>query len=291
MMSPIALAPLAVAVVLVLVVTTVHRRLPPVRAARMLAATLAVTVAAAAPTLWLVSLGFLAHTPLIGGGLRWCASVFEPHQRVPTALGLPVVAISAVGLIRSWRVVRTHRRLRHDDPGAVTVLPAAEVFAYALPGAGGRIVVSRALVELLDDEEQAIVVAHERAHTDNRHDRYLLLGQLADAFLPPLRPLTRRLRFSLERWADDAAASSCGDRAQVARTLAKVALRGAGATPALGFVGLGVGARVEVLLSDPLPAPRRALLVSLWVSIIAAAALAVVQLHDLTGLIAALCPG
>ena len=87
----------------------------------------------------------------------------------------------------------------------------------------------------------------QRAHAEHRHDRYLTIARGAEAVLPLIRLLTRRLEFSLERWADDAAVRAVnGDRLLVARTIAKVALLPNRRTShALGFAGLGEAARAE----------------------------------------------
>ena len=153
-------------------------------------------------------------------------------------------------------------------------------------------VLSSGLVELLDDDEQRVVLAHEGAHANHRHDRYLLVAQLAAATIPVLRPLTSRLQFSLERWADEVAVEVCGDRRFVAHTLGKVALHSVTPVGALSFAGLGVPARVSALLSAPAPAPRVPLLIGLWSAIAVTGALAAFQVHHLASLVTpALCPG
>ena len=66
-MFPYFLLPLTVAVGLAMVVTATHRRLPPAVAARTVTITLAVVAAAAVPTVWIVSLGYVAHFSVLGG--------------------------------------------------------------------------------------------------------------------------------------------------------------------------------------------------------------------------------
>ena len=157
-------------------------------AARTLVTATAVIVAAGLPTLWVLSLAFLAHVPVLGHGLRWCAEAFGAHQRVPAWAGVSALVVSSFGAARAVRVLRTQRRLRQDRAGAPQVIDNPEAFAFTLPGTGGQIVLSNGLVQLLDDDERDIVVAHERAHASFRHDRYVLAAQLANALLPPLRP-------------------------------------------------------------------------------------------------------
>jgi hypothetical protein len=110
--------------------------------------------------------------------------------------------------------------------------------------------------------------------------------------VPFLRPLSSRLRFSLERWADEAAVvANDGDRRLVARTLGKVALNTMSPAMALGFGGVGVPARVAALLSPPVGRPAKVNLLGMWLAIGAVAVLGLYQLHHLAQLVAALCPG
>jgi Zn-dependent protease with chaperone function len=157
---------------------------------------------------------------------------------------------------------------------------------------------SSGLVALLGAEERAVVLAHERAHAHHRHDRYLYVASLATAFVPPLAALSARLRFSVERWADETAARACGDRRLVATTLGKVALHQHAhrhvhrhvRLPGAGFAGLGVPGRVKALLAPPVDLPGRPAVASLWVALAAVAAFSAYQLHHLEALVAALCP-
>jgi Zn-dependent protease with chaperone function len=284
------LLPLVVAMMLAVGVTTVHRRLPPVLAARAVTVTVIVVVGAAVPTLWIVGFGYLAHVSILGRGFAWCAEFFGIHDRVPAWAGLPALGVAIIGTVRVARVLSIYRRLRHDQPKAVEVVEHPQPFAFTLPGRGGHVVLSSGIVDLLDDDERAVVLAHEQAHARHRHDRYLLVVQLAAAAVPLLRPLTARAQFSLERWADEAAVDQCGNRRFVAETLGKVALHTIAPAGVLGFAGLGVTARVAALLSPPPAAPRPLVLMGLWVAIGLTGVLAAFQVHHLAGLVTTLCP-
>lgn len=284
--------PLFVALLLAFIVTTVHRVLPPVLSARVVATSEFVVVVAAVPTVLMIGLVYLTHLPALGKGFEWCATALGLHHRVPIWLGLPAVGLTVLAAVRVRRVVRSFRDLRFDGVGTVEVVDGDEPFAVTLPGRGGQIVLSRGLIDILDDCEQQVVLAHERTHARYRHDRYLLLAKTCSAALPLLRPLSSRLQFSLERWADESAVAACGDRRLVARTLAKVALHSSPQSVAvMGFVGLGVTARVAALLAPPLPAPHRSLLTAVWVWIGFTGLLGLIQIHHLIGLISTLCPG
>lgn len=283
------LLPLVTAALSAVFVTGTHRRLPPIVAARAIMVSLAAVALAAVPTLWIVTLGYFAHLPLLGGRLDWCAEALGVHHQVPTWLGVSALVVTVGGLLRIRVVLRSHRQLRHDNPGTVEITDHAAPFAFTLPGRGGQVVLSSGLVDMLDEAEQRVVLAHESAHARNRHDRYLLTALLIAALMPPLRPLAGRLRFSLERYADEVAVEQCGDRGFVARTLGKVALRGVTPAGALGFAGLGVPARVAALLSPPALALRSSARVALWGAITLTGALALFQIHHVVVLIAALC--
>ncbi len=270
-----------------------HRRVPPAVAARLLLATIVVGVLAVVPVALIVALSFVAHLPLFGGALAWCNDALGLHPDVPRWLGLIAVAFVTVGLVRASSVRRGWRRFHHERSHGVQVVESDELYAYTMPGPGGQIIVSTALVDQLDRKELAIVVNHERAHARFRHDRYVHVSELAVALLPPLRLLQRRLRFSLERWADEAAvAASCCERAAVARTVATVALSQA-PTPivATAVAGLGVAGRVEALLHPPRLHRARLWTLLNVTGIAAVTIVGVAQSHHLLPLIRSLCPG
>jgi beta-lactamase regulating signal transducer with metallopeptidase domain len=173
------------------------------------------------------------------------------------------------------------------------VIESAALFAYTLPGRGGQVVMSSGLVGELTPEELAVVLAHERAHALHRHDRHVLIADLANAVVPVVRPLQRRLVFALERWADETAVAITGaDRRMVAHTLARVALsHDVGPAPAVAFGGLGVAARVEALLDPPSLSRARLWVTVMSVGIGTVAAAGAVQVHHVVPLLVALCPG
>jgi hypothetical protein len=281
--------PLLLTLTVAAIATSAHRRLPPRLATRFVTIALVLVVVAALPTALMFALAFLAHTPLVGLGFRWCAEAFGIHDAVPAWVGVPSLALIGVGAARTVRLLRQHRALRLDDSRPIHIANSHKPYAVTLPGRAGQIVISTAMVDLLDDDEQRIVIAHERAHARYRHDRYLLTAELAAAALPPLRGLARRVNYSIERWADEAAAAMCGDRELVAVTLGKVALQTNPATVA-GFSGLGVASRMGALLQPPIPNPHRVHVVTLWSSLAVTAGCSVYQLHHLERLLTALCP-
>jgi hypothetical protein len=281
--------PLMVAIGIAAIATSAHRRLPPRLATRFVTVALVLVVLGALPTALVIALSFLAHAPVIGIGFQWCAQALGLHSSVPTWVGLPVVMLLAIGVVRSTRLLRQHRALRSDESLPIHIAHSHKPYAITLPGRAGQIVISTALVDLLDEDERRVVIAHEEAHARFRHDRYLLTAELAAAVLPPMRALARRVSYSIERWADETAATVCGDRQLVAVTLGKVALQTHPRTIA-GFAGLGVASRMSALLEPPVRRPHRLHVVMLWSSLAATAGFSLYQLHHLERLLTALCP-
>lgn len=267
----------------------VHRRLLPRVSAVVLAANVFwVTVVAVLGT-WFVALRYLTHVSWLADQLRWCSKVIGVHDQVPVWLGFPATCLALVGTLRFARFATVQKKVRSSALTGTSVVPTDEVFAYVLPGRNAATLISAGLLNRLTAEETRVVLAHEKAHADCRHDRYLTLARGADALVPLMRPLTKRLEFSLERWADDAAATAMlGDRRLVAHTIAKVALLMTGSSsPALAFSGLGEVARAQHLLEPTKPSP------SLTGIAVASSTLglgfALYQLHHLQGLINTLC--
>jgi hypothetical protein len=285
--------PLLSAVGIALWSTAVHRRVRPQVSAVLLTGAILGVAAAAVPTMTVLAVGFLAHLPYLGGGFEWCQLVLGIHASVNPWLGGAATVALLVGIIRVGLSVRAWRQHRCAESGGPALVDSDDWFAYALPGPGGRVAVSAGLVNALDGDELEVVLAHERGHATHRHDRHLLVAELAAAFVPPVEWLRRRLRFTLERWADEEAVAAVGgDRERVAFTLARVAL-GPGEAPrtVAAFNGLGVAARVEALLR---PQPLRN--EGIWSSTIGVGVMAVglsaaVQAHHVVGLLITLCPG
>ncbi|MFI6355219.1 M48 family metalloprotease [Streptomyces sp. NPDC050743] len=186
-----------------------------------------------------------------------------PYDGVAGRAAVPALALVAAAcartLLRHRRVTRRARRALAPLPGrTVAVLPDSTPYAYALPGGRGRIVVTTALLAGLAPAERRALFAHERAHLAARHHRHLLAAHLAARANPFLRPLRTAVVYTAERWADEEAARTVGDRRTVARAIGRAALLPAG-TPAPTLAALAatgpVPRRVAALLA-PVPAAR-----------------------------------
>ncbi|MEU7497967.1 M56 family metallopeptidase [Streptomyces griseofuscus] len=258
--------PLLVTVVLAVLAPRAARRLPPRAAARSLACAATVTALGWLGSLALLSFTGLAQIPEVAEQGHWSVAALRAADPVSLAvailgaLGLAAATGSlAVAAVRGTRHLRWARREAAALPGdtELAVLDDLVPQAFALPGAPGRIVVSRGILRCLGDDERAALLAHERAHLRGRHHLYLVLRRLTAAVTPLLRPLADAGGFVLERWADETAAAHVGSRTVVARAVGRAALAAAAAQdrPAPAATGGAVPQRVRALLGPP-PPPR-----------------------------------
>ncbi|MGH2590680.1 MAG: M56 family metallopeptidase [Actinomycetota bacterium] len=162
-----------------------------------------------------------------------------------------------VGSLRATRRARVlgepRRRLAHGE--RVYVLPVDIPEAYSVPGLRGQVVVTRGLLDALDEEERHAVLLHEEGHLRSRHHLLLSFARAARTSLSPL-PTGRAiagLEQAIEEAADEYAAARLGNPLPVATGLSKAAL--AGMSSPVGVLSLGSGqdvpARVRRLLEAP----------------------------------------
>ncbi|MDO0930008.1 M56 family metallopeptidase [Streptomyces sp. TG1A-8] len=238
------------------------RRLPPCPAAWALACVALVTVVGWLGSLALLAFTGLAQMPEVAEEGRWSVSALRAADpvhlviAVGSALALLIASVAlAAAAVRQARHVRWARRECARLPGdtELVVLDDDSPLAFALPGAPGRIVVSRGMLRCLADGEREALLAHERAHLRCGHHVFQTVWRLAAAANPLLRPLATAGDFVLKRWADEVAARA-GDRTVAARAVARAALastahssRGA----ALAATGGAVPQRVRALLAPP----------------------------------------
>jgi Zn-dependent protease with chaperone function len=296
-MSVVFYVPLLCALALAAGATEIARRASPKPGSVMLVA-VALTVALAAD----VALGVLVGARLLDAApvaslLGWRAERPDP---IPVPVAVSVVAAvclvaAAIVAWSDWRAasgaMRSVRALAGSAPvGEMIVVRSPAVLAHAVAGNRGRpdrIVVSDGMLRALDTDERRVLLAHERAHLRNRHDRYRRVIRLAARINPLLRPAIGAADLLLERWADEDAARAVGSRRLTARALARAALAGATPEPRYGHAGFAVqrvSARVDSLLdSVPSRGARLVLLLPAALGIIASLS-AVVAARDLSHL-------
>lgn len=234
----------------------------------------------------------VADVPGLGHWLGWCQALYPQDPVFARIIGLAAVGVLVVGAVR---VVRFGRRVRAESApwaGAapLEVISTDEPVAFAVPGKPGSVVVGSGLLGSLPSDERSALLAHERAHLDHGHHRYLRVAGLCAAAFPVLAPLTARVRYSTERWADESAAAEVGDRKVVARAIARVALMSHDrVSPSMAFTGRGTAGRVSALLDGP-PMHRIEVPVVLAVAAaVGATAGSSVQLHHLVTFVAQMC--
>ena len=256
--------PLLVSVFLAVLAPRAARRPAPRPAAWSLAC-----AALVAATGWLGSLALLAFTaiaqiPEVAEEGHWSAAVLRTQDPVSLAVAAVSALALAAGLVSLG--VSAVRQVRHTLwarrecgrlPGdlELAVLDDEVARAFALPGAPGRIVVSKGMLRCLGHAEREALLAHERAHLRGRHHHFQTVFRLAAAANPLLRPLAEAGGFVLERWADEEAAVRVGSRTVVARAVGRAVLAAAGTSrpAALAATGGAVPERVRALLAPPPP--------------------------------------
>lgn len=211
-----------------------------------------------------VDVGHLLHACVVA---VWNGAT---HSGVPvtTALGLIAVAL-LTHLVRtaalSTAASRQVRRRQHaglgllgegcKQQGYIRVL-SEQMFAYCLPGGGGRIVISTATERELDHEQLGAVLAHERAHLRGRHHALVQITHvLSHALpLPSVRALHQEVSRLVELAADDEACRHF-DRDALLTALLVLAVQRT-STPGLAANGPTTVARA-LRLAEPLPQRRR----------------------------------
>jgi hypothetical protein len=261
-----------------------------------------------------ISLGLLAVTgliriPLLADLGHWSAQAAQRADPAQLSIALVAGLLLSGALLAAarmlWRRTRTLAAATLDAAcmparDGLVVVDDQAPDAYALPGLPGRVVVSTGMLHTLDETEHDILLAHERAHLAAHHYVFVALAQLGAAANPLLRPLATAVTYTIERWADENAATATGDRARVARTVGKAALAvhrtpalARAANAALGFLGrrgplakVGpVPRRVAALLAPPLQ--RHPALTAATAAVLTAAMLATAEAaHDLHRLLA-----
>ena len=273
--------PFVLSAVLVGLSRLVCRRTSPRRAAWSMTAAMVVLAGSAFGALGLLAWPLVARDSVVAHLGRWRPGAVNHGVPVPivvsVAASLGLVVVSALVLVRVRRlhsefaaISRMHAALASAGGGSVVVVddpvPTA-VAVPATPARRGRVLVSTALLEALDDEERAAALAHEHAHLAHAHRNFIVVTALAAAVNPMLGPVRDDVAFALERWADEDAAArthpTIAARALTKTALAKLSLlqRQVAVAGAMHLGHLGVPERVAALLE---PAVRRRRVEVVW---------------------------
>ena len=201
---------LALAVVVAPTGRLAARRLAPRPAALTL---VAVAICAAAGWVWSLSLLAVALVNRAPDGAGQLLGVQMSDNPVPTWVGLVaalLVGASAARVLQALcgefrRIRATHRAVSACGPAngelLVIVDPVPQAFVVpSLRHHPGRIVVSTAMLQALDADERAVLLAHERSHLHNRHSWLRTSVSVAAAAHPILGRIDNQLAAALERW-------------------------------------------------------------------------------------------
>jgi hypothetical protein len=306
--------PIAVSALAALGAWPLAERLPPRTATWLLTVSAVVLAGTSCAALGLLAMAAAMRLPVVDsmGGMSLRAVIHLDPASLPVGViaaalfgGAALAAVRAAWL-RTAALVGARReagRLAGDGElaGGEQVLTIADdsVDAYAVPGRPGRIVITSGMIDALTESEREVLLAHERAHVSACHYVFTALVRLSAAANPLLRPLAAAVNYSVERWADERAASVTGSRPLVAHTVAKAALAAAAAParragPAVVLARLtgpsqlgrrgSVPRRVDALLGPP---PRRSIvLLALAIVVLTICGLAAIDAAgDLHGMV------
>ena len=267
-MNALVYLPLLVPVLAAAAARPLAARLEPRLATWLLTATTVALAAFSTAALALMAASALARVPVLAALGDYSQPVLRRGDPVPALAGMAAallltgaaVTVAVVIRARARALAESYRRAASmAQGGRVVVVPGRSIEAYALPGSPGRIVVSGGLLDVLDDRGRAALLAHEHAHLTGRHHLFTTVARLAAAANPLLLPVARAVEYTVERWADERAATITGDRRLVASTIGQVALLATPRPTRLRAAALGItGTRVHpISLAWAGPVPRR----------------------------------
>jgi Zn-dependent protease with chaperone function len=295
MMTLGVLLPLAAMAVALGLTAGVRPWLAPAAAARLLTLVAVSSALTVGWALLLIAFGWAITYPSVDNVAAWCMVATPGHHPVGTVLGFAALATLLVGTIRAVaaavRFWRTDAAWRGSDP--VEIIASSEPIAFAVPGRRGTVVVSTGLLGGLPRGQRDALLAHEHAHVRLHHHRYVRATRLAASIVPVLYPLEQWVTLATERWADEAAAATVGDRRIVADALVAAASMQVTRGDLLFASASHVEERVGALL-----APRtdrrglaRAAFVAAWASLAVSLVSSIVELHHLVAFVQHICTG
>jgi Zn-dependent protease with chaperone function len=242
--------------------------LPPVAATWLLMLSALALALASSAVLGMLALTAVVRVPLVDslGEMSGAVISQDDPASVPVAIAAAALLAAAVAMAcrALWRRAaalaaagREARRLRGTGQVVVTDDEAAD--AYTLPGVPCRIVITAGMLRALSQPEREVLLAHERAHAAGLHYLFTTAVRLAAAANPLLRPVASAVGYTVERWADERAATVTKDRKLAARAIARAALAATAAPPRRPAPAASVLAAVTIPVRTRRagPVPRR----------------------------------
>jgi Zn-dependent protease with chaperone function len=215
-------------------------RLPPAAATWLFAASALALALASSAVLGMLALSALVRIPVVDGVGHLSRPVIASGDAVslPVAIvagGLLVIAAMAAvrAVWRRGRAIAAAHRHGSSLPGSgqVVVTEDSAADAYTVPGWPCRIVITQGMLRALSAGERDVLLAHERSHAQGLHYLFTSVARLAAAANPLLRPVAAQAGYTVERWADERAATQASDRRLAARAIARAALATSAAPP------------------------------------------------------------
>src|SRR6266704_3535093 len=270
-------------------------RLDPRHATWLLTGAAVVLAGCSTLALGLLAAAAVVRVPPVASFGHWSQRVLGRDTPAGIAVALLAMVLLSVAVLtvsgfvsrRCRALAGAYREARSlPGPGRTVVVADEAADAFALPGWPGRIVVTAGMLSALDEPGRAALLAHEQAHLAGFHYLFTTAARLAATASPLLCPAARAVEYTVERWADERAASVVGDRRLVAHAIGRAALaakagsRRRAAPAALGVVFSGARARahagagpvprrVAALLAPP--PPRRLVLLAAVLALVALA--------------------
>jgi Zn-dependent protease with chaperone function len=170
--------------------------------------------------LWLVYVGVLAVTLLIGTRLAIAVlqvAIATRRRRAHHRMLVDLLGMSgerAQACTRAWGYSPASGRYPHPIArNDLRILDVRQPLAYCLPGVRSRVVLSEGALNTLSDNEISAILSHERAHLRARHDLVLEMFIAVHAAFPRFVRSASALdavRLLVELLADDAAVRAAG---------------------------------------------------------------------------------
>ena len=295
MMSAGVLLPLAAMALALALTAGVRPFLAPAAAARLLTLVAISSALTVGWALLLTAFGWAIAYPSVDDVAAWCTVGTPGHHPVGTVLGLAALAMLVVGTVRAgaaaFRFWRTDVAWRGSDP--VEIVASSEPIAFAVPGRRGTVVVSTGMLGGLPRGQRDALLAHEHAHVRLHHHRYVRTTRIAASIVPALYPLERWVTLATERWADEEAAASVGDRRVVADALMSAASLQMPGSGVLFAAASHLDERVDALLTPRVARPglARVAFIAAWGSLGLSLVSSVVELHHLVAFVQHICTG
>jgi bla regulator protein blaR1 len=236
--------------------------------------------------LGLAGLTLAVHATALGGGLshligacvlRLRATYATPGGATVAGLGLTlagaVIARTTVTAVTHLRAVRRQalrhaqaaRLAGHPDPAlGATLVDHSHPAAYCVAGPHPTVILTTGALQVLDRDQLAAVLAHERAHLAGHHHQLLAIARIGRQvlpFIPLMRDADTQIARLVELHADDAATRT-RDPGPLATALVVLATTAASPAPGLAAAATDAVQRIHRLLgpAEPLGRVRRQLL-------------------------------